>query len=246
MSAAPDRAMVLAAGLGLRMRPLTDTRPKPLIEVAGRTMLDRALDRLVDAHVTECVVNTHHLGAMIHDHLAGRDRPRIVFSDEETPLETGGGVARVLDRLGAGPFYVVNADVVWLDGRRPALLRLAETWDDARMDALLLVHPTVRALGYDGRGDFVVGPLGDARRRREAEVSPYVFTGVELAHPRLFADAPKGAFSLNVLFDRAAEAGRLYAAVHDGEWFHVGTPEGLAKAEAAMREPFRVDPRRDT
>lgn len=240
------RAMVLAAGRGLRMRPLTEARPKPLIEVADRTMLDRALDRLVDAKVTDCVVNTYHLGAMIHDHLAGRRAPRIEFSDEETPLETGGGVARALDRLGADPFYVVNADVVWLDGRRSALLRLAEAWDESRMDALLLVHPTVRALGYEGRGDFVVDPLGAVRRRRETEISPYVFTGVEIAHPRLFAGAPKGAFSLNVLFDRAAAAGRLHALVHDGEWFHVGTPEGLAKAEAAMREPFRVDPRRDS
>ncbi len=246
MSTTPDRAMVLAAGLGLRMRPLTETRPKPLIEVAGRTLLDRALDRVVDAGVGDCVVNTHHLGAMIHDHLAGRTAPRIAFSDEETPLETGGGVARALARLGAGPFYIVNADVVWLDGRRSALRRLAELWDDARMDALLLVHPTTRAVGYEGRGDFVVDPLGAARRRRETEVSPYVFTGVELAHPRLFADAPKGAFSLNLLFDRAAAARRLYAMVHDGEWFHVGTPAALAAAEAAMREPFRVDPRRDT
>ncbi len=246
MSQHPTRAMVLAAGLGLRMRPLTETRPKPLIEVAGRTMLDRALDRLVDAGVTDCIVNTHHLGAMIHDHLKGRERPRIAFSDEATPLETGGGVAQALERLGDGPFYVVNADVVWLDGRRSALVRLAEAWDDRRMDVLLMVHPTVRAVGYEGRGDFVVDPLGATRRRRETEVSPYVFTGVELIHPRLFADAPKGAFSLNVLFDRAAADGRLHALVHDGEWFHVGTPEGLAEAEAAMREPFRVDPRRDT
>jgi N-acetyl-alpha-D-muramate 1-phosphate uridylyltransferase len=246
MSARVTRAMVLAAGLGLRMRPLTDTHPKPLIEVAGHTMLDRALDRLVDAGVTDCVVNTHHLGAKIHDHLAHRAAPRIAFSDEATPLETGGGVACALHRLGDEPFFIVNADVVWLDGRRSALRRLAEAWDETRMDALLLVHPTVRALGYDGRGDFVIDPLGLARRRRETEVSPYVFTGVELAHPRLFAGAPKGAFSLNLLFDRAAAARRLHALVHDGEWFHVGTPEALAEAEAAMREPFRVDPRRDS
>ncbi len=245
MSARVTRAMVLAAGLGLRMRPLTDTRPKPLIEVARRTMLDRALDRLVDAGVTDCVVNTHYLGAMIHDHLARRDVPRIAFSDEAMPLDTGGGVARALPQLGDEPFFIVNADVLWLDGRRSALRRLAELWVDTSMDALLLLHPTVRALGYEGRGDFVVDPQGVTRRRREMEVSPYVFTGVELAHPRLFDGAPKGAFSLNILFDRAAENGRLHAAVHDGEWFHVGTPAALAAAEAAMREPFRVDPRRD-
>jgi N-acetyl-alpha-D-muramate 1-phosphate uridylyltransferase len=245
MSAQPDRAMVLTAGLGLRMRPLTDTRPKPLIEVGGRTMLDRALDRLAAVGVAECVVNTHHLGAMIHDHLAARTAPRIAFSDEAAPLETGGGIVRTLPRLGAAPFYVVNADVVWLDGRRPALARLAEAWDDSRMDALLLLHPTVRAVGYDGRGDFVLDPLGLVRRRGESAVSPYVFTGIELVHPRLFAGAPDGAFSLNVLFDRAIEAERLYALAHDGEWFHIGTPAALAAGEAAMREAFRADPRRD-
>jgi MurNAc alpha-1-phosphate uridylyltransferase len=156
--------MVLAAGLGLRMRPLTEMRPKPLIEVAGRTMLDRALDSLVEVGVTDVVVNTHYLGAMIHDHLAARAAPGIAFSDEDALLDTGGGVARALGRLGTNPFYVVNADVVWLDGRSPALARLARTWDDARMDACLMVHSTVRAVGYDGRGDFLVDPLGVAGR----------------------------------------------------------------------------------
>jgi MurNAc alpha-1-phosphate uridylyltransferase len=237
--------MVLAAGLGLRMRPLTEMRPKPLIEVAGRTMLDRALDSLVEVGVTDVVVNTHYLGAMIHDHLAARAAPGIAFSDEDALLDTGGGVARALGRLGTNPFYVVNADVVWLDGRSPALARLARTWDDARMDACLMVHSTVRAVGYDGRGDFLVDPLGVAARRPEGHVAPYVFTGVQILHPRLFAGAPDGAFSLNRLYDKAAAAERLYAMVHDGEFFHIGTPDALMEAEKAMRDIFRVDPRRD-
>ena len=241
----PTRAMVLAAGLGLRMRPLTETRPKPLIAVAGRTMLDRALDRLVDVGVTEAVVNTHYLGAMIHDHLAPRNPPTITFSDEDTLLDTGGGVARALPRLGAGPFYVLNADVVWLDGRRPALARLAEAWDDRRMDACLMVHSTVRAIGYEGLGDFMVDPLGRVTRRPEGHVAPFVFTGVQILHPRLFANPPTGAFSLNRLYDRAVEAERLYAMVNDGEFFHIGTPDSLVEAEKAMGDIFRVDPRRD-
>ena len=241
----PACAMVLAAGLGLRMRPLTETRPKPLIAVAGRTMLDRALDRLVDVGVTDAVINTHYLGAMIRDHLASRNPPRITFSDEETLLDTGGGVARALPRLGPGPFYVVNADVVWLDGRRPALARLAEAWDDRRMDACLMVHSTVRAIGYEGQGDFMVDPLGLVTRRPEGHVAPFVFTGVQILHTRLFANAPSGVFSLNRLYDRAAEEGRLYAVVNDGEFLHIGTPEALVEAEKAMGDIFRVDPRRD-
>jgi MurNAc alpha-1-phosphate uridylyltransferase len=241
----PARAMILAAGLGLRMRPLTDTRPKPMIEVLGRTMLDRALDHLEIAGVADCVVNTHYLGEIIARHLAGRTDPRITISHEDTLLDTGGGVARALPKLGAEPFFVVNADVVWLDGRSPALLRLARAWDDDKMDACLMVHATVRAIGYDGQGDFMLDPLGTVKRRRENQVAPFVFTGVQMLHPRLFAGAPQGAFSLNRLYDRAEEAGRMFAIVHDGEWFHVGTPDSLAEAEMAMRDVFRVDPRRD-
>jgi len=245
MGMKPTKAMVLAAGLGLRMRPLTDTQPKPLIEVLSHTMLDRALDRLVAVGVTDCVVNTHYLGQMIHDHLAGRLTPRIEFSDEDTLLDTGGGVLRALPLLDGGPFYVVNADVVWLDGRRSALARLAEAWDDERMDACLMVHSTVRAIGYEGPGDFLLDPFGLVKRRRENQIAPFVFTGVQILHPRLFRDAPSGNFSLNVLYDRAEEAGRLFAIVHDGEWFHIGTPDSLIDAEDAMSDIFRVDPRRD-
>ena len=230
----PRMAMVLAAGLGLRLRPVTETLPKPLVEVGRRSLLDRTLDRLGEAGVEGVVVNLHHLGSLIETHLARRGGPTIEFSWESELLETGGGVAKALPRLGDGPFWVANSDVLWLDGPGPALGRLAAAWDDTRMDGLLLLHETINAYGYQGRGDFFADPLGQLVRRPEGEVAPYLFTGVQILHPRLFADAPAGPFSLNRLYDRAIEAGRLYGIVHDGEWFHVGTPDGLAEAEAYM------------
>ena len=232
--AVPSHAMVLAAGRGERMRPLTDQRPKPLIEVRGEAMLDRVLDRLAAAGVGEAVVNTHHLGEMIEAHLAARSKPKIVLSPEEDLLETGGGVTKALTLLGKQPFFVVNGDVVWLDGVRPALERLAAAWDDGAMDVLLLLHPTAYALGYHGQGDFFMASGGELRRRREQEVAPFLFAGLQILHPRIFKGAPKGAFSLNLLFDRAAEAGRLWGLRHDGEWFHVGTPDSLADVEDAL------------
>jgi MurNAc alpha-1-phosphate uridylyltransferase len=230
----PRRAMVLAAGLGERMRPLTDTRPKPLIEVHGQSLLDYILDRLDEAGVADAVINLFYLGEMIEAHLAGRERPRIVFSREAARLETGGGVRHALPLLGDAPFYVINGDVRWLDGRTPALLRLAEAWDPAAMDALLLLHPTAFAVGYEGSGDFVLAPDGRLRRRREREIAPFVFAGLQILHPRVFADAPAGPFSLNRIYDAAQEAERLWGVRHDGEWFHIGTPAGLAEVEAAL------------
>ncbi len=229
----PTRAMVLAAGLGLRLRPLTDTTPKPLIEVAGRTLLDRALDALVSAGVTDAVVNCRHLADQIERAVAERAAPRITVSRETELLETGGAIVKALPLLGADPFYTVNADVAWRDGRKSALGRLAAAWTDA-VDAVLLVHLTPRAYGYDGMGDYMLDPLGNARRRRPLEVVPYVYTGISLVHPRLFAGAPSGKFSLTLLFDRAEKAKRLRAIVHDGEWFHIGTPDGLAVAQREL------------
>lgn len=231
---APRRAMVLAAGRGTRMRPVSEAIPKPLVAVAGRALVDRALDRLEEAGVEDAVVNLHHLGAQIERHLGQRRSPRVAFSREEILLETGGGVAKALPLLGPEPFYVVNADVIWLDGPGGALGRLARRWDDAVMDALLLVHPTVDAYGYRGVGDFDVDPWGRLRRRRESHVAPYLFAGVQILHPRLFAGAPAGAFSLNLLYDRAVERDRLYGVAHDGEWFHVGDADGRAEAEAFL------------
>lgn len=227
----PRRAMVLAAGLGKRMRPLTETVPKPLIEVGGQTMLDRALDRLQAFGIEEVVVNGHYLGEQVESHLAGRPSPRSTVSHEELLLDTGGGVANALDRLGDSPFFVVNADIAWLDGPTPALERLARGWDDTAMDALLLMHRCVVAHGYDGRGDYFMDADGALHRRAARDVTPYVFTGVQILHPRVFEDLPRKPFSLNAIYDRAESAERLFGIVHDGEWFHVGTPRALRIAD---------------
>jgi MurNAc alpha-1-phosphate uridylyltransferase len=229
----PDTAMVLAAGLGKRMRPITDRIPKPLIEVAGRTLLDRALDRLEDAGIERAVVNAHYFAEQIVEHLKSRKRPRIELSIEKELLETGGGVAKALPRLGES-FVVVNSDIMWLDGKVPALHRLARVWDPKRMDALLLMQRTASAVGYEGLGDYVLDPLGTPRRRREREIAPFLFAGVQILHRRLFDGAPTGAFSLNLLYDKAEKAKRLHAVVHDGEWYHVGTPEGLGVTERLL------------
>jgi len=231
----PTHAMVLAAGKGVRLRPITLSRPKPLVVVGGRAMLDSVLDRLAEAGVMEAVVNAHHLGHMIQGHLLGRNAPRIRISREEALLETGGGVKKALPLLGARPFYVVNGDVLWRDGKVPALVRLAGAWDDGAMDALLLLQSTASAIGYQGRGDFVMDQLGNLRRRKEGEVAPFLFAGVQILRPSLFADTPEGPFSLNLLYDRALAAGRLHGLRHDGTWYHVGTPEDLRRVEAALR-----------
>ena len=231
----PDRAMVLAAGKGLRLRPITLNKPKPLVPVDGRPMLDMVLDRLAGIGVEEAVVNTHHLGHMIEGHLRPRERPRIRISREEVLLETGGGVKKALPFLGERPFFVLNGDIVWRDGKTPTLLRLAEAWDDAIMDALLLLQPTASAIGYEGNGDFVMDQLGRLRRRREGEIAPFLFAGLQILKPSLFTDTPEGPFSLNLLYDRALSGGRLYGLRHDGSWYHVGTPEDLQRVEAALR-----------
>ncbi len=234
----PQRAMVLAAGLGLRMRPLTERLPKPLIPVAGKAMLDRVLDHLAQSGVRECVVNTHHEGEMIAAHLADRESPEVRLAPEPELLETGGSVKRALDELGPGPFFVVNGDVVWRDGEAPAPKRLARAWDDEEMDALLLLQGTAGAIGYDGAGDFFIEPegehLGTLHRRQQGAGAPFVFTGIQLLHPRLFDPAPGGRFSLNLLYDAALARGRLFGLVHDGEWYHIGTPEGLELAESHL------------
>ncbi len=220
-----DHAMILAAGLGKRMRPLTENRPKPLVELAGRTLLDRALDHLAVAGIGRIVVNSHYLGDMIAAHLAGR--AGIALSPETTLLETGGGVKAALPLLGRQPFLVINSDAIWSDGQIPALTRLSRAWDDAAMDALLLLHPTVACGAVHDGGDYHMETDGRLRRRSEGEIAPFVFTGIQILHPRLFRDTPDGAFSLNLLYDRAQDAERLFGLRHDGEWFHVGTPREL-------------------
>ncbi len=229
----PDSAIVLAAGRGKRMGALTDRLPKPLIPVEGRALIDHVLDRVAAAGVKRAVVNLHYMGDAIAAHLERRRDIVIEFSRESEALETGGGIAKALPLLGE-VFYALNADIFWLDGATPALQRLAATFDPARDDALLLMQPTARAEGYEGPGDFMLDPAGAVRRRVETEIVPFVFAGVEILHRRLFDGAPTSAFSVNRLWDAAIERDRLRGLVHDGEWYHVGTPSGLAVAEARL------------
>jgi N-acetyl-alpha-D-muramate 1-phosphate uridylyltransferase len=231
----PRRAMVLGAGLGTRMRPLTDTRPKPLVTVGGKALIDYVLDRLAAAGVETAVVNVHHFADQLTRHLAGRKAPRVVISDErDSLLDTGGGIVKALPLLGPSPFFNLNADNIWLDGVKPNLVRLAERFDAAHMDALLLLAATSSSIAYAGRGDFAMAPDGRLSRRRERDVVPFVYAGVAIFSPALFDDAPAGAFSLNLLFDRAIEAGRLFGLRLDGVWMHVGTPDAVSVAEKAI------------
>src|SRR5260370_4790411 len=234
-SPVPRRAMVLAAGLGARMRSLSDATPKPLVAVAGKALIDHVFDRLAEAGVETAVVNVHYLGDQIERHLAGRQAPKIVISDERDELlDTGGGVVKALPVLGTAPFFHLNSDAIWIDGVRPNLLRLAEIFDPARMAALLLLAATSTSVRYGGRGDFTMAPDGRISRRGEREVVPFVYAGVAILSAALFSTAPPGAFSLNLLFDRAIEAGRLYGLRLEGVWVHVGTPEAVPAPEAAI------------
>jgi N-acetyl-alpha-D-muramate 1-phosphate uridylyltransferase len=230
-------AMVLAAGFGTRMRPLTLTTPKPLIKVAGKSLLDYGFDRLREAQVETAVVNGHYLADQIEDWCARQHTPKTIFSNErDAILDTGGGIARALPLLGETPFFVLNADCFWLDGEVPALTRLTQAWDDAKMDCVLLLCDPARTTGYDGKGDFVLDAEGRvARRSTKPEAQAYAYIGGYLVHPRFFNDAPTGAFSTNLLWDRAIAAQRLYGLAHDGHWLHVGTVGAIAEAEAVLR-----------
>jgi len=217
------------------MRPLTDNRPKPLIEVAGKTLLDHMLDRLDAAGVETAVVNVHYLAEQIERHIAHRIRPRIVISDERAYLlGTGGAVVKALSVLGTGPFFHVNSDTLWIDGVEPNLTRLAQAFDVTTMDALLLLAPTADSIGYSGRGDFSMAPDGRLTRRSERDIAPFVYAGAAILSPALFADAPQGEFPLTPLFERAAQSSRLFGLRLEGVWMHVGTPDAIAAAEAAF------------
>lgn len=229
------KAMVLAAGLGTRMRHLSETTPKPLVRLAGRALIDHCLDRLAAAGILEVVVNVHYMADALEGHLAGRKVPLIRVSDERgLLLETGGGVKRALPHFGGQPFIVHNADSIWLEDGWPNLAALVAAWDDAAMDALLLLARREASLGYSGRGDFHMAADGRLRRRTGEETSPFVFAGVSIAHPRLFDGVAEDRFSLNRVWDRALAGGRVFGLVHRGLWMHVGTPEALAAAEAAF------------
>lgn len=227
----PKAAMVMAAGFGKRLRPFTDKVPKPLTKVLGVPLIDVALNRLAAAGVERAVVNLHHLGEQIREHLKDRKQPQILFSQEDEILETGGGIVKALPLLGDEPFFTVNAKIIWLNGKVDCLVRLAQMFDPDRMDALLLLQPTATAIGYGGTGDFVMAADGALGRKPERQVVPFLYAGIQLCHPRLFRDAPKGAFSTNLVWDRAMEEGRLYGIRHDGEWYHVSTPDHLTEVE---------------
>ena len=231
----PKSAIVLAAGLGTRMRPHNGHIPKPLVQIGGKSLIDYCLDRLADAGVERAVVNVHHLADAIEQHLAARRRPQIVISDERSMLlGTGGGIKKALPLLGDGPYFLVNSDTVWLDGVKPNVAGLAEAFNPQAMAALLLLAPTTNSIGYSGRGDFAMQADGRVLRRGEGEVVPFVYAGAAILTPSLFAGAADGAFPLTALFDRAGAAGRLFGLRLEGIWMHVGTPEAVAAAEAAL------------
>jgi N-acetyl-alpha-D-muramate 1-phosphate uridylyltransferase len=237
MSVKPSKAMVLSAGFGLRMRPLTDHMPKPLVKVAGQPLLDHVLDKLAAAGVTQAVVNVHYLPDQIIDHVASRTRPRVIISDErDQVLGTGGGVVKALPVLGDQPFFLMNSDTMWIDGVQSNLVRLAQAFDPARMDMLLLMAPTASSIGYGGRGDYAMLPDGALRKRREHQVVPFVYAGATIMSPSIFAGAPKGEFSLTKTFDEANEKERLFGLRLDGVWMHVGTPDAVQAAEDAFLE----------
>jgi MurNAc alpha-1-phosphate uridylyltransferase len=226
--------MVLAAGRGERMRPISDTIPKPLIEIGGRSMLDRMLDRL--ERLDSVVVNAWHLPEKIAAAVSARQKPDVTMLREEVLLDTGGGVANALPHLGSYVFAVANGDVLLHEPRKPALSALAEAWDDGAMDALLLLVARENAGGFRGAGDFFIDTAGRLERRGDATSAPYVYASLQLVHPRLLADAPEGAFSFNLLWDRALEQGRLFGVVHDGGWYTVDTPANIEAAEAWLTE----------
>jgi MurNAc alpha-1-phosphate uridylyltransferase len=235
-AAVPHTAMIMAAGLGKRMRPLTATRPKPLIEVSGKALLDHVLEKLRASGVKKIVVNVHYLADALEAHLTTRAQGlEVVISDERSRLmETGGGLVKALPLIDSDPFLALNSDNLWIDGPADTIKLLASQWDDAKMDALLLLVPQARALNNKGMGDFHMDREGRIRRRERSHVAPFVFTGIQIVSKRLLRDAPDGPFSTNLLWDRAIEEGRAFGAVHQGLWFDVGTPQSIPMTEAAL------------
>jgi MurNAc alpha-1-phosphate uridylyltransferase len=241
MAVTLNAAMLLSAGLGKRMAPAANGLPKPLVVLHGKALIDHALDRLAAAGVARAIVNVHYKADLIEAHLQKRQAPAIEISDERAALlDTGGGVKKALPRLGPGPFLIHNADSVWIEGVGSNLARLAGGWDEARMDCLLLLAGASASHGYQGRGDFALESDGRIRRRKvEQELVPFAFTGVSVAHPRLFDGSPDVAFSLNLVWSRAIAAGRAYGVRMDGEWMHVGSPDALAEAERCLSGVLR-------
>ncbi|MEP0390768.1 MAG: nucleotidyltransferase family protein [Erythrobacter sp.] len=232
---ASDTAMVMAAGMGKRMRPLTAAMPKPMVRVAGKPLIDHALDRLADSGVSRAVVNVHYLADALEAHLQNRDSPKVVISDErDALLETGGGLIKAQDQL-PDPFFCLNADNIWLDGPKSAFYDLSARWDPEKMDALLLLVSHARAENFNGKGDFHMDALGRLKRRTSGRVAPFIYTGIQLISKRLLRDAPEGKFSTNILWNRAMEEGRLYGLSFTGLWFEVGTPEAIEPTQDALK-----------
>ena len=232
------RAMIMGAGLGSRMRPLTDDRPKPLVTVAGRALIDHSIDRLAEAGVTEVVVNVHYRADQLMAHLKHRQDVRVIISDETAQLlDTGGGVVKALPLFGGQPFFILNSDSIWRETGVPVLPAMIAAWDGNRMDGLLLLADMATAIGYDGGGDFVLEGDGRVARAKGRSEQPYGYLGTQIAHPRMFADAPQGPFSTNLMWDRAIAAGRLSGTLLDGVWLHVGTPLARDEAERALGAP---------
>lgn len=232
----PHRAMVLAAGRGKRMRPITATTPKPLVEVLGRSLIDRVFDRLTEAGVETAVVNVHYLADLVEVHVEKRRDLQVIVSDERDQLlDTGGGVVKALPHLGSDPFYHLNSDSIWVEGVSANLPALARSWDGDRMDGLLLLAPTVGSVGYSGVGDFEMAGDGSLTRRRERTVAPFVYAGAAIFKPAIFADRPLAPFSLNSVFDELIGKGRLHGVRLEGTWLHVGTPESIRQAERTIQ-----------
>ena len=230
------KAMVMAAGLGRRMLPLTETMPKPLIGFAGKALIDHALDRLEKAGIKQVVVNVHHLADQVEEHLRNRSKPTVIISDERALLlETGGGAKKALEHLGPEAFYVLNSDSIWQEDQKQVLQQLYENWDGERMDSLLMLAQTSKSIGYDGAGDFNMNADGTLLRKGEDEQVPFVNMGVYLIHPKLFKNTTDGAFSMNLLWDRALQKNRLFGLVHDGQWMHLGTPQSLHQAQTFIQ-----------
>ena len=233
-SLASDTAMVMAAGLGKRMRPLTATMPKPMVRVAGKPLIDHTLDRLADAGVARAVVNVHYLADALEAHVTGRASPKVTISDErDALLETGGGMIKAQGLL-PDPFFCLNSDNIWLDGPRNAFADLSMLWDAERMDALVLVVPHKRAANFDGPGDFHLDAAGKVSRRQPGRIAPFIYTGIQLVSHRLLRDAPEGKFSTHILWNRAIEEGRLFGLPCTGDWFEVGTPQAIGPTEEAL------------
>jgi len=232
----PDTAIMLAAGLGKRMRPITVTMPKPLVKVSGKPLIDWGLDALAGAGVENTIVNVHYLADQLIDYLGSRSKPKITISDErDLLLDSAGGIVNVLPQLGGKPFYVLNADTFWVgDEEQPNISALAHVWDDARMDILLMTARLDQATGFEGKGDFVGDEEGRLRRLRDVAGDPVIYAGAAIIHPRIFAKAEPGVSSLNRYFDEAIAAGRLYGMPMTGHWLTVGTPEAIGEAEAVL------------